>query len=180
MKVFILLVAVAMVQASAVAQNPNPSSTIDTEIASIMSSNNLPGVATVVVKNGEIVWIESYGYANTDLSTAFTDTTSLMLASVSKTFTGVALLQLVEDGLVSLDDPINDYLPFSVAVPGFESTPITFRMLLTHTASIFDSAIMDNYYNYGGDPTITLADCIQRYLSTSGADYDAVDNFLPN
>ncbi|MDH4473952.1 MAG: serine hydrolase [Fluviicola sp.] len=180
MKQLILLFAVVNLQLAATAQNPNPSSTIDAEISNIMNLNNLPGVSTVVVKDGEIVWVESYGFANTDLSTLLTDTTSLMLASVSKVFTGVALLQLVEDGLIALDDPINDHLPFSVTVPGYENTPITFKMLLTHTASILDSDVMDNYYNYSGDPSITLADCVQRYLSTSGADYDALQNFLPN
>ncbi|TVR76249.1 MAG: T9SS C-terminal target domain-containing protein [Chitinophagaceae bacterium] len=163
----------------AFSQNPNPSASIDSEIEAIMDSRRLPGTSTVVVKDGEIVWMQSYGYANTDLQAPFTDTTSLMLASISKVFTGVALMQLYEDGLFSLDDDINDYLPFDVLIPNYESHPITFRMLMTHTSSIRDNwNAMNNYYNNNGDPTISLAECMERYFSTSGSDYNQNQNFF--
>jgi CubicO group peptidase (beta-lactamase class C family) len=173
-----LFTSALLISINLLAQNPNPSSGIDNQITSVMNTKNLPGTSTLIVKNGEIVWRESYGYANTDLSTPFTDTTSLMIASVSKTFTGIALMQLYEDGLLGLDDAINDYLSFDIKIPNYESYPITFRMLLTHTSSITDSDAMDNYYNWNGDPTISLADCIERYFSVTGSDYSATDNFL--
>lgn len=161
------------------AQNPNPSPLVDNEILSIMNSQKLPGASTVIVKGGEIVWIESYGFANTDLQTAFMDTTSLMLASVSKVFTGVAILQLSDAGLIALDDNINEYLPFDISIPNHASTPITFQMLLTHTSSIADNwNAMDGYYNDNGDPTIPLEECMQRYFSSAGQDYSATANFI--
>lgn len=175
-KVVFALVAIIL-SLNIIAQNPNPSPTIDATVATVMSTNHIPGISTVVVKGGEIVWIESYGYANTDLETPYTDTTSLLIASISKTFTGIAMMQLYEDELIQLDDNINDYLPFEVKIPNYASNPITFRMLLTHTSSIKDGDAMDNYYNLSGDPTISLADCMQRYFSTTGADYNATDNF---
>ena len=49
---------------SAFAQNPNPSSTLDAAIQNEMSARHFPGAATIIVKNGEIVWVESYGYAD--------------------------------------------------------------------------------------------------------------------
>ena len=177
--IIILLVAIIF-SLNIIAQNPNPSSIVDSEIANIMNTQHLPGVSTLIVKGGEILWIKSYGYANIDIGTPFTDTTSLMLASVSKVFTGIALMQLYEDGLIGLDDDINNYLPFNVEIPNYESYPITFRMLLTHTSSIQDSYAMYNYYNWSGDPTISLADCIERYFSPTGADYNSADNFLNN
>jgi len=176
-KAVFILVLIAF-NVNGIAQNPNPSPAIDIGIANIMNARHLPGVSTLIVKGGEIVWMETYGYANTDLGTPFTDTTSLMIASVSKVFTGIALMQLYEDGSIGLDDDINNYLPFDISIPHYESYPVTFRMLLTHTSSIEDADVMDDYYNWNGDPTISLADCIERYFSTSGIDYSPVDNFL--
>lgn len=180
MKKSFFLLAAIVTSFMMIAQNPNPSAAIDRKIANVMNTQNLPGVSTVIVKGGEIIWIESYGYANTDLKTPFTDTTSMMVASVSKIFTGVALMQLYESGLFSLDDDIDNYLPFKINIPNYESYPITFRMLLTHTSSITDADVIDNYYNWKGDPTISLADCIERYFNTTGADYNPDENFLSN
>jgi CubicO group peptidase (beta-lactamase class C family) len=104
-----------------------------------MNEEHLPGVSTVIIRDGEIVWIKSYGYANTDFAAPYNDTTSQMIASVSKVFTGLSIMQLYENGLLELDDNINDYLPFDIDIPNFETNPITFRMLLTHTSSIKDT-----------------------------------------
>lgn len=180
MKHTLFLAAIIAFSFRTAAQTPHTSSSIDSQITSIMSAQHLPGVSAVIVKGGEIVWMNSYGFAHTGLQTPFTDTTSLMLASVSKVFTGIALMQLHEAGMFSLDDDINDYLPFAFSIPGYETQPVTFRMLLTHTASINDGDAMDDYYNWNGDPTISLADCMERYFSTAGIDYDATDNFLNN
>ena len=160
------------------AQNPNPDSQIDSDIQAEMQTFNLPGVSTAIVKGGKIVWMKSYGYANTLTQKPYADTTSQMLASVSKVFAGVTLMQLHEDGAFNLGDSINKFLPFPIRVPNYESTPITFKMLLTHTASIQDSQAGDDYYNWNGDPTISLADVCQRFFSTSGQDYSATENFV--
>ncbi len=151
--------------------------TIEEEINEIMEKNSVPGMSALIIKEGEIAWIKSFGYANYETKTPFTNTTCIMLASISKVFTGIALMQLYEDGHFQLDDDINDYLPFQVEIPDYESYPITFRMLLTHTASIADSDITDNFYNWNGDPQITLQDCITEYFSTTGQYYNSTNNF---
>ena len=88
-------------------------------------------------------------------------------------------MQLAETGAIDLDEDINNYLPFEVGIPGFESDSITFRHLMTHTSSINDGPAMSGYYGYP-DPTITLAQCIQRYFDVSGSDYSATQNFSAN
>ena len=160
-----------------VAQNPNPSSAIDQVILDEMNSERLPGVATVIVKDGEIVWLQAYGLADVENNVPVTNNTVFLLASISKVFTGTAVMKLYEDGQLDLDEDINHHLPFPIEVPGHESDSITFRQIMTHSASIQDGPAMDGYYDYP-DPSITLADCIQRYFSTSGSDYDASQNFL--
>jgi CubicO group peptidase (beta-lactamase class C family) len=161
-------------------QNPNPNSTLDNTIQNEMAAERFPGVSTIIVKNGKIVWIESYGYADVANSILAEDTTVFLLASMSKIVTGTAAMQLSESGNINLDADINNYLPFPIAIPNFTNDSITLRQLMTHSASIADNGTaMDTYYGYP-DPTISLADCIQRYYSTGGSDYNAAANFLNN
>ena len=80
----------------------------------------------------------SYGDAFPD-SIPFTDSTFLRIASISKMFTGMALLQLVEEGKVELDHDVNSYLDFKLVNPAYPKVPITIRMLLNHTSTLQDS-----------------------------------------
>ena len=160
------------------AQNPNPSATLDAEIQSEMSLRHFPGVSTIIVKNGEIVWVESYGYADVANSIEVEDTTVFLLASVSKLFTGTAAMQLNESGVIDLDADINQYLPWDVEIPNFTNDSITARQLMTHTSSIKDNwGTMGSYYGYP-DPTLSLANCMGSYFPTTGSDYSATGNFL--
>ena len=160
------------------AQNPNPSATLDAEILNEMSTRNFPGASTIIVKNGEIVWLESYGYADIANSLPVEDTTVFLLASVSKLFTGTAVMQLYETEIIDLDADVNNYLPWSVDVPNFTNDSITARQLMTHTGSINDNwGIMSSFYGYP-DPTISLSNCMENYFPTSGSNYNASDNFL--
>ena len=159
------------------AQNPNPSTELDEYILGEMDYENIPGMSTLIVKGGEIVWVESYGMADIENNIQIADSTSFLMASVSKLFTGTALMQLYDNGVIDLDEDINNYLPFAVNNPNFPNQSITFRMLMTHTSAITDNgSVMDGYYSIG-DPTITLADCMERYFSILGEDYDAQNNF---
>jgi CubicO group peptidase (beta-lactamase class C family) len=83
-----------------------------------------------------MVWSKGYGYADIKSKKLATNATVYMLASISKTFTATAIMQLWEKGLFNLDDDINNYLPFTVRNPNYPDVPITFRMLLTHRSSI--------------------------------------------
>jgi CubicO group peptidase (beta-lactamase class C family) len=165
-------------QQYSLAQNPNPSATLDAEILNEMSTRHFPGVSTIIVKNGEIVWKESYGYADIANSLPVEDTTVFLLASVSKLFTGTAAMQLYESEIIDLDADVNNYLPWLVDVPGFGNDSITARQLMTHTGSINDNwGVMSSFYGYP-DPTISLSNCMENYFPTSGSNYNASDNFL--
>ena len=103
--------------------------------------------------------------------------TVLNVASISKTFTNAAVLQLWEDGRIDLDDDVNRYLPFRLVHPRHPGTAITFRHLLTHTASIGDGEAYDSSYACG-DPAVSLGDWIEGYLVAGGKYYDAEESFL--
>ena len=157
---------------------PLDTTELDSLIVQTMNIYHIPGVAACVVKDGQIIWTGAYGYANIEQDIEVADTTVFMLASVSKPFTGVALMQLWENGLFDLDDDINDYLTtFQVVNPRHPDSAITFRMLLTHTSSINDEWVtLENLIVWGQDSPIPLGEFLEDYLTPSGA-YYSLDNF---
>lgn len=137
---------------------------------------NVPAMSVLIFKEGEIKYEQYFGKSDVDQDLDLESNHVFMLASVSKTITATALLQLHENGAFQLDDPINNYLPFSVNVPN-ETTPITFKMLLTHTSGIADGSALDGQYFYGQDSPNDLADFLEAYLVPGGQYYDANDNY---
>lgn len=152
---------------------------LDSFIQWTMQTRHIPGVTTCAIKDGQIIWTSAHGWASVEDSIETADTTLFMLASVSKTITGVALMQLWEQGLFGLDDDINDYLPFAVHNPNYPDSTITFRHLLTHTSSIIDNWDVMPYWP--GDSPIPLGQYLADYLVPGGAYYDSSLNysFLP-
>ena len=159
-------------------QNPNPSVPLDEYIMDEMQAEHFPGVASVIVKNGEIVWLQCYGFADIENGITVTDSTQFLLASMSKLFTGTATMQLKEDGMLQLNNDINEYLPWPLNHPVQSTIPMTIQQLMTHTSSIKDNwSAMSNYYGYP-DPTISLEACMQDYFTVTGQNYNANQNFL--
>jgi CubicO group peptidase (beta-lactamase class C family) len=151
-----IIIVFLFLSGSAIAQNPNPSSSIDDYILNEMEAEHAPGMSTLIVKDGEIVWINGYGFADIENNVSVSDSTVFLLASISKVFTGTALMHLHQNGQLDLDEDINNYLPFDIEIPNYEADSITFRMLMTHTSSILDNdAPMETYY-CNGDPTIEI------------------------
>ena len=148
---------------------------LDSFIQAEMDARRIPGTATCAIKNGQIIWSAGHGWANIDDSIPVTDTTLFMLASVSKTITAVAVMQLWEQNAFDLEDDINDHLPFEVHNPNHPDSVITFRHLLTHTSSITDNwAAMP--YSVGDSP-IPLGEYLYDYLVPGGVYYDSSLNF---
>ena len=105
---------------------------IDQVVQTLYENGQFQGVVLVSVK-GEIVYKNAVGYANIDDSIPNTSDTKFRIASFTKPFTAMLILQLVEDDLIKLDGKLIDYLPeFNVNGADF----ITIRQLLTHTAGI--------------------------------------------
>ena len=105
---------------------------IDEYIKAEMEKRRIPGLALAVIQHGEVIKMQGYGLANVELDVPVTPDTVFELASVTKQFTATAIMLLVEEGKVGLDDPISHYL---------SNTPdawqgITVRHLLTHTAGL--------------------------------------------
>src|ERR671931_984053 len=103
-----------------------------------MQAMHIPGVALGIVQGDKIVHLQGFGVAN-PAAQAMTAQTPLILGSTSKSFTALAIMQLVEAGRIRLDAPVQEYLPwFEVddrLFPRAAST-ITVRHLLNHTSGI--------------------------------------------
>jgi CubicO group peptidase (beta-lactamase class C family) len=153
----------------------NTTSTLDSFFTAILSTYHVPGLAACIVKKDSILWQGYYGYADLPKNKPITDSTIFMACSISKTIIVTALMQLYERGKFKLDDSVNAYLPFQVRNPRYPGTPITFRMLLTHTSSIRDNWNVMPWQP--GDYPIPLATYCQEYFTPGGQYYNASLNF---
>ncbi|MFC2125985.1 serine hydrolase domain-containing protein [Bacteroidota bacterium] len=109
---------------------------IDSEILSRMEEYNLPSVSACIIRNNTIVWNKSYGYRDIQTMSEATIETIYNVGSISKLMIVTAIMQLSEKGNIDIDKDIDDYLNISIRNPNFPESPITARMLLTHTAGI--------------------------------------------
>ncbi len=149
-----------------------PAADLNTFITTTMETYHIAGVSACAVRDGDTIWSGNYGYANIAQQIEPADTTLFLLASVSKTVTGVALMQLWERGFFELDDDINGYLPWAVHNPYYPDSVITFQMLLSHTSAIVDNwTILDALHVWGGDSPIPLGEFLYDYLVPAGTYY---------
>src|SRR5690348_15408312 len=108
---------------------------IDTYITARMNAARIPGLSVAIVKGDQVAYLKGYGQADPS-GRSVTPQTPFIIGSISKTFTALAIMQLVESGRVDLDAPVQHYLPwFRVADPE-ASTRITVRSLLNHTSGL--------------------------------------------
>ncbi len=106
---------------------------IDTYIETQLKEANIPGAALVIVEGGQITHMRGFGVAGPD-GRPVTAETGFVIGSVSKSFTALAIMQLVEAGQIDLDAPVQEYLPwFRVADPE-ASSQMKVRHLLNHTS----------------------------------------------
>jgi len=113
---------------------------IDHIVKTIYNNDQFSGIVLVSVK-GDIVYKSAVGYANLEDSIPNTCNSKFRIASFTKPFTSMLILQLVEEGVIKLDDKLIEYLPeFTVA----GGDKITIRQLLTHRAGITGHSRISN------------------------------------
>jgi CubicO group peptidase (beta-lactamase class C family) len=146
-------------------------------ISDEMNHQKIPAASVLIFKNEQILYEKYFGLSNIEEEVALERNHIFLLASISKTITSTALLQLYDQGYFQLDDKINDFLSFEVKVPNME-TEITFKMLLTHTSAIADGSALDEQYYYGQDSPLVLSDFLENYLVAGGQYYNSKENFF--
>ena len=123
---------------------------------SIRVDLQIPGLAAAIAQGGDVVWARGFGFADVESGREATDTTAFYLASVTKSVAAIVLMQLVEEGLVDLDDPISDY-GVSLEADGV----IAVKHVFNHTSEGTPGTV----FRYSGNRYIRLGDVM---LQASG------------
>jgi CubicO group peptidase (beta-lactamase class C family) len=155
---------------------PLNDSAFDLKISFIMKIAGYPSLTACIIKDDQIIWSKGYGYYDLSERKPATINTNYVIASITKTITGTALMQLYEKGLFNLDDDVNTVLPFDLRNPNFPNDPITIRMLLSHTSSLNNNDFTPNYHwvNFSGDPPFSFFPdpYLREFLLPGGRYYD--------
>ncbi|MDR1347482.1 MAG: beta-lactamase family protein [Prevotellaceae bacterium] len=117
----------------------------DMAINQVLDNYNYVGLAVAVVNENKIAYSNEFGLKNIETQEKISKDDLFRIASISKTFTSAAIMQLCEQGKFNLDDDISDALGYSVRNPNFPNVKITYGMLLSHTSSLSDA---EGYFDY--------------------------------
>jgi CubicO group peptidase (beta-lactamase class C family) len=112
-------------------------SLLETWLRSILDYDRLPGMSLAIIDDQAMVYANGFGYSDLDRQVKATPDTIYSVCSISKIFTGIAVMQLRDAGKVNLDDPVAHYLPwFSPRNLSPDSQPPTLRDLLRHSGGL--------------------------------------------
>ena len=171
-QIFIILLTLVGISFYAFAPHPpvTPKQVKDTNelgsyLTRLVSSGNPPGLSVVVVKDGQIVYSNAFGYADQPRNIQATPNTVYHWWSMTKIPTAIAIMQLREQGKVDLDEPVKKYLPwFDVVYPSENSPIITIRNLLQHTSGLPDTIpAMVGWVHYD-NATRNQTDVVKKHL----------------
>lgn len=115
---------------------------VDTFVIKEMKEKHVPGMSVAVMKGGKIIYLKAFGYSNLEHKVPVKVNTVFSIMSISKSFTAIAVMMLVERGKISLDDAIHQHL---AGLPDAWNGA-TIRQLLNHTSGIPSFASQDKIY----------------------------------
>lgn len=144
---------------------------IEKSLGQLLEKYNAVGLSVAVVKNGKLIYTHAFGKKNLESNEPLSPSDIFRIASISKSFSASAILQLVEDGKLNLMDDVSDLAGFKIRNPAYPDTRITLKMLLSHTSSINDS---QGYFTLDPlDPAKNpdWAKCYNAYSPGEGYEY---------
>lgn len=148
---------------------PDPISAVsivdfETRLDNLRKGSNIPGMVAGIIKDGQIVWIKNYGYADIQRNIPVTNSTIFHLASLTKTYASTVILQLVNENKINLNAPVANY-----GINLTERDTVRVIHLLTHTSE----GVPGSNYKYNGDRYSLLSKVIQ---SATGATFHKLAN----
>jgi CubicO group peptidase (beta-lactamase class C family) len=172
---------------------------IDDYIQAEIARQHVPGLALAIMRHGQLLRVQSYGFANLELQVPVHPDTLFQTGAIGKQFTAVAVMLLVEDGKLQLDESIRKYLPDAPR----SWAPITIRQLLNHTSGLptnpngdirreyTDDEMLGGIYqreliftpgtrwNYSNNGYVTLGILVKKITGEAYADFLAKRLFAP-
>ena len=161
-------VAVVALTGAASAQNSPATAALDASLRSAVEQKDVPGVVTLITDRKGVLYESAFGVADVATGRPLKTDAMFRIASMTKPITSTALMQLVEQGKIGLDDPVEKYLPelknpqviesFDAKTGDYKVRPAatlpTVRQVLTHTSGLgypFTSAILRNFKPRAGE-----------------------------
>lgn len=135
---FALLTALALLMTAVFAQAEEM--TMDEQVDRIFCGTKAAGGAFLVAQQGEIVYERYYGVQQKTTGVPVTEKSYFRCASVTKLVTGIGLMKMMDEGILDPDEDISTYLGYTVRNPRYMDTPITLRMLMSHTAGLVENS----------------------------------------
>ena len=153
----------ALLPASAAIDRGDLSAYVDGLVDAGRESDGIAGVVVAIVDADGPLLLRGYGMAGSEpLRTVSPDTTLFRIASISKTFTYLLALRLVDAGRLDLEQPVNTYLPASLRLPDDGYAPVLLRHLFSHTAGYEDSALGHLFVDRP-ERVLSTSDYLQRH-----------------
>ena len=134
-KLIYCLSLVLFISVNSIAQVEN----VDSAIQQILKEEKVVGLSIAVVKNNKIIYTNSFGKSNIEKGTPLNNNNIFRIASISKSFSATAIMQLIESGKLDLDEDVSNLVGFPIRHPKYPETIITLRLLMSHMSSINDS-----------------------------------------
>ncbi|MDD2594240.1 MAG: serine hydrolase [Bacteroidales bacterium] len=156
---------------SVTACTSDPTAKFEKEMDTFLKDIQNVGMGVAVVKDNQVIYNHSFGVKNLDTQEAVTNETLFRIASISKSFSATSMMQLREQGLVSLDTDVSELMGFPIRNPKYPETVITLAMLMSHTSSLNDN---EGYFtldviNPATNPN--WANCYNDYEPGKGYEY---------
>lgn len=143
----------------------------EARIDSLMQHYKMVGLSVAVVKKGRIIYTHAFGEKNIATGTPLTDSNLFRIASISKSFSATAILQLVQAKKLSLNQDVSKLIGFRVRNPKFPEKVITLKMLMSHTSSLNDSRGYFTYDSINPSKSANWAGCYNDYAPGAGYQY---------
>jgi len=177
--VFLPLLALIVITGHISAQNLEKQ--VDDYLKEQIQLNGIPGICTAIVRDGKVVYSRAFGVRELGKKETLTPENVFHFASVSKTFTATAIVQLIEKGKLKLDEPLVTYLPyFRLADERYKD--ITIRQIVNHTSGItrvedlewdkpqFDEGAAERYVRSLSNDTLRAAPGIHYFYTDKAVD----------
>lgn len=121
-------------------------SEFENQLKKDLKDDNINGsISSAIVKDNKIIWSEAHGTFDNDNKISADTTTIYRTGSISKSFTAFLMMQLIQEEIIELDEPIEKYLPEIREMNGYsDSTKITFRQLASHTSGLIREPKLEN------------------------------------
>lgn len=146
-----------LLPAVAVAQTPPEYAPVVKQLSALIDQQvkdkNLPALSIALVDDQKLVWSAGFGFRDAKKTQPATADTVYRVGSVSKLFTDVAVMRLVEQGKIDLDAPVSKYLPSFAPKNPFDDTAVTLRHLMAHRSGLIRESPVGNYFDPTG-PTL--------------------------